>query len=414
MNLTEVKKSLEGQFTRELPQGAKRHIVFWYDDEGVFTKLIDTGMLELDNAKIIKVDNNTMFAVKLYIEETDTDSNILVYSPHPRPDNRDNWLTDTIKYSQTFSTDETTLIMLNLGIEPALRSVVEKYKAFFRNADREKKFVGYKLAPYTETKIDIGVSSALCKLTIPNLDGVVRTLLLEMVHGESAVYENISKYGNTDALREHIAKTYGYNFEEQSLEKLAVLLLVSHLTHSLDGGMPNDWKTYVSENPNCFVFVDNLMRNNQYWDDYNLLAAFVSDKLGLSRYVGKWTLDYIANCDTFEEFDQSIIYRINENITMDAGEYGYFRKTINSRKNRRYFPHFEREYNLLLRACEYFDLSVRFKDLPGASKEELFANYIKDYYKIDSCYRHFIAYYDSLDDKDMFGKLFEMVENRCK
>ena len=62
MNLTEVKKSLDGQFARELSQGAKRHIVFWYDDEGVFADAIDT--LTLDGVKIIKVDNKTMFFQK--------------------------------------------------------------------------------------------------------------------------------------------------------------------------------------------------------------------------------------------------------------------------------------------------------------------------------------------------------------
>jgi len=409
MNLTEVKKSLEGQFARELPQGAKRHIVFWYDDEGVFADAIDT--LKLDGVKTVKVDNNTMFAVKLYIEETDKESNLLVYSPASRPDNRDNWLADTIKYSQTFSTDETSLNMLNLGIEIALRGVVDKYKQFFRNADRERKFVGYKLTSYSETKIDIGVLSVLCKLTAPNLDGVVRTLLLEMAQGDSTVYENINKFGNIDALWEHIHKAYGYTFEEKSLEKLAIMLLVSHLSHSINGAMPNDWKAYVSDNPNCFVFIDNLMRNNQYWYDYNNLAAFVADKLGLAAAAEQWTIDEISNCDTFEVFDRSIINRINSNITIGAGEYSFFRKTINSRKNRRYYPQFESEYGLLLHACEYLDLCVRHKDLQGASKEELFSNYVKDYYKLDSSYRHFIATYDRVDEKEAFEALYKIVED---
>ena len=403
------KKSLEGQFARELPQGAKRHIVFWYDDEGVFADAINT--LALDGVKIIKVDDNTMFAVKLYIEDTDRDSNLLVYSSHSRPDNRDNWLTDTIKYSQTFSTDETSLNMLNLSIENALRGVADKYRLFFRNADREKKFVGYKLAPYTEAKIDNGVLSVLCKLPAPNLDGVVRALLLEMAQEDSTIYDSIGKFGNLDALWGHIRKAYGYSFEENSLEKLAILLLCSHLSQSINGAMLERWKTYVSESPNCFVFVDNLMRNNQYWDEYNLLAAFVADKLGLVTTASKWTIDEIANCDTFEYFDRCIIDRISGNITANAGEYGYFRKTINSRKNRRFYPQFEREYDLLLHACEYLELSVRFKDLPGASASELFEKYLADYFKIDSSYRHFIAAYNKINDKEAFEALFNIVEN---
>jgi len=82
VNLAEVKKSLERQFDREHSQGSKRNIVFWYDEEGVFADSIDT--LAFDNVKLIKLYNNNMFAVKMYIEETDRESNLLGYSPLPR------------------------------------------------------------------------------------------------------------------------------------------------------------------------------------------------------------------------------------------------------------------------------------------------------------------------------------------
>ncbi len=327
MNLTEIKKSLERQFDRELTQGSVRNIVFWYDEDGVFADSVDT--LTLDNVKIIKLYDNNMFAVKLYIEETDTGSNLLVYSPMPRPANRENWLTDTIKYSQTFSTDETSNNLINLKIDNALRSVVEKYNMFFRREERSRRFVGYGLAPYTEPKIDLGVLSVLCKLPAPNLDNVVRVLLSEMAHGESKVYDEIGKFGNLDAFWTLVSKFYGYNFEEQSLEKLAILLLVSHFSHGINGKMPNDWQIYVSDNPNCYVFADNFMKNSQLWEDYNALADYVSDKLRLSDRTEKWTIDEVADCDTFEEFDKSVISRITTNITQNAGEYEHYCKVLN-------------------------------------------------------------------------------------
>ena len=409
MNLTEVKKSLEQQFNYQLPQGSQRHIVFWYDDGGEFTDAIDT--LTLDNVKIIKVDNNNMFAVKLYIEETDRESNLLVYSPLPRPDSRDNWLTDTIKYSQTFSTDIVSLILLNYKIDNALRSVVASHKIFFNEKERCRRFEKYELSQYTEQKFVIGILSALCKLPAPNLDNTVRTLLIEMVNGKSDIYESISKFGNVDALWDLINKAYGYKFPEQSLEKLAILLLCSHLSHSINGNMPKDWQIYVSDNPNCFVFVDNFMRDSKDWNDYNLLAAFVADKLALSNHAVKWTIDEIMECDTFEDFDRSIIDRVNENISQNAGEYGHYRKIINSRKNRRYYKHFEKEYDVLYFACSYFEMAIKYKDLQGAGTLPLFENYSNDFYKLDSGYRHFIAAYDKHDENDVYGKLFEMVEN---
>ncbi|MGB8453163.1 MAG: BREX-1 system phosphatase PglZ type A [Anaerocolumna sp.] len=410
MNLTEVKKSLERQFVRELSQGAKRSIVFWYDEEGVFAEDIDS--LMLTDVKIIKLYYNNMFAVKMYIEETDQESNLLVYSPLPRPLNRENWLTDTIKYSQIFSADETSNNMLLLGVEGALRHVMEKYKLFFRNSERFKRFESYNFGPsYSETKIDLGVHSALCKLPAPNFDQVVRTLLIEMVNGESTIYDNVSKFGNLDALWRMIFKSYDYSFNEQSLEKLLILLLCTHLYHSLGGSIPKDWKMFVADNPNCFVFVDNLMKNSQLWDSYSRLADFVAEKLGLAERVRTWAIEEIIECDTFEDFDISIIARIRENIERGVGEYERYRKIIHSRKNRRYFPQFTSEYEALLHACEYLELAEKHQKLQGLSLSELFDGYVKHYYRLDSSYRHFLRAYDQLEEADAFRTLCEQVEN---
>ncbi|MCL1882635.1 MAG: BREX-1 system phosphatase PglZ type A, partial [Defluviitaleaceae bacterium] len=288
MNLTEVKKSLDQQFARPLAQGSKRNIIFWYDENGEFADVVDN--LDLENAQTIKLYNNNMFATKLHIEETDRENNLLVYSPLPRPDNRDNWLTDTIKYSQTFSTDITSIHLLNFGIDNALRSVVDKYKVFFGEKNRSERFASYALAPYTEYRIDLGVLSSLCKLKAPNIDNVVRTLLTEMVHGEKTIYESIIKFGNMDTFWLLMKEYFGYTFEEQSLEKLAIFLLCSHLSRSIAVEMPKDWQAYVSDNSNCLVFVDEFMKNSQHWENYNQLAVLVAEKLGLSSHADKWLI----------------------------------------------------------------------------------------------------------------------------
>ena len=67
MNLTEVKNSLDKMFAHELRQGSVRNIVFQYDGDGAYADKIDS--LELDNVKVIKLDDRNAFAVKLYIEK---------------------------------------------------------------------------------------------------------------------------------------------------------------------------------------------------------------------------------------------------------------------------------------------------------------------------------------------------------
>ncbi len=389
MNLTEVKRQLNKLFSAPPKQGAERSIVFWYDESGTFADDIDS--LNLDNAKVIKLYDNNMFATKLYIEETDTTSNLLVYSPMPRPGNRENWLTDTIKYSQLFSTDEVSLHLLNMGINPSLRYVVDKYMIFFRNAERCKKFEGYNLAPYTENRIDIGVLSVLCKLSAPNFDNIIRSLLIEYTRGETSIIEGINKFGNIEVLWKLITKSYGYDFSEQSLEKLAILLFVTHLASNLNGKLPDVWKPFVSTDTNCVVFIDNFMKNTDYFNEYKALASIVQDKLGLDEAISSLIIEDIIDCDTFDTFDKNIIVRICENINLDVGEYEKYRRIINRRRNKRFYTEFENEYSILLSACEFFMLVSKHNDLPGVTTAKLFESYTQNLYKLDSCYRHFIT-----------------------
>jgi len=253
--------------------------------------------------------------------------------------------------------------------------------------------------------------SALCKLQAPNLDNVVRTLITEMVMGESTAWDYICKYGNEDVFWGLVKDFYGYDHEERSLDRLAITLMCSHLAQMINTTLPKDWLAYVSENPNCFVFVDNFMKNNQLWEEYNAVAAFVADKLGLQSIVKSWTIDEIADCDTFADFDRCLINRIRENITLNSGEYGFYRKIINSRRNHRHYIDFTAEYATLLHACEYLELTVIHKDLPGVTAAALFDGYVNDYYRLDSAYRHFIASYDELEDSNEYTNLFNMVEN---
>ncbi|WP_409966858.1 BREX-1 system phosphatase PglZ type A [Bengtsoniella intestinalis] len=410
MNLTEIKKSLTQAFAREPSQGARRNIIFWYDEDAAFAQ--DVAQLALEGVEVVELTPNNMFAVKFYIEVEQQECHLLVYSPHPRPTNRENWLADTIKYSQLFYTDEASNTMLVLGMDNGLHHVMTQYKLFFRNNERFKRFESYHVnRSYSETSIVIGIHAALCKLPVPTLDGIVKALLLELAAGETLLLDSMEKYGSMDALWDLIRKAYGYAFPENSLPQLAVMLLSTHLAQSLHGTMPNEWQTYVSSNANGFVFTDNLMRNAQQWDGYNALSEFVSQQLNIDQYASKWTVDDVAECDTFQEFDQLILTRIRENMEQGVSEFGHYRKLIHSRKNRRFYAQFAREYEVLLHVCEYLELAAKHRDLYIYSLEGCFEEYVNGYYRIDSAYRHFIVAYDQLTDTEAYQSLRDVVEN---
>jgi hypothetical protein len=286
MNLTEVTKSLNKLFAATPKQGAVRNIVFWYDDDGVFADRVDT--LGLDNAKTVKLYDNNQLTVKLYIEREDTQSNLLVYSPMQRPSDRDNWLADTLRYSQTFATDEASLILINYKMDVSLRSVAREYKAFFNHNERVRRFDSYGFTDWTEDKFDAAVLSTLCKLNVPNIDACIRVILNDAINGKGGTIESITKFGSINRLWAIIKRNYSYAFDEEKFERLAILLLVTHFAHSFTPVLPKAWEEYNTHNTSCFVLVDGFMKDASDEANYKELCDFVAEKIDLAAHVAKW------------------------------------------------------------------------------------------------------------------------------
>lgn len=407
MNLTEVKKSLDKMFARELRQGSMRNIIFWYDSDGAFADEIDH--LELDRVKIIKLNDHNAFATKLYIEKTDRQSHLLVYSPLPLPVSQENWLADIVHYSQTFSTDEASLILLNYKMDASLRSVAEEYKVFFRNKDREHRFNGYHIDDFDEMRFDIAVLSALCKQSVPNLDLSICEILRTVMLGERAILESISKFGSEKRLWDLIKHNYGYPFADCSFEKLAVVLLVTHFGHSFDKELPAAWEEYNTFNTNCYVLTDALMYRDP--ENYKMLSAFVAQRLNLADALAKWTVGDILECDTFPQFDEVVLEHIRGNIMLDAGEFGVYKKEINARRNRRWFDEYENQYFTLLYACELLYLFQKHQDFSAATSRAMWEKYRDEWYKFDFYYRKFLCSYDKIDLDEDYMDMAEKVEH---
>jgi hypothetical protein len=352
MNLGEIKRAIDGLIALPLQQGAVRNVVFWYDDEGTYKDAIDE--LELKSAKIIKLYDNNAFATKYYIEAEDTTSNLLVYSPQPRPAYRENWLTDIIKYSKEFATDETSINLLTYKMDVSLRNAMKLYNKFFDDKTRTKKFESYNITTFTEQKLHIAILSALCKLPTPNFENAIKVLIVEMINGENTILKSIQSFGSEETLWNMIKFIYDYSFEEKSLKRLVVMLFTTHFSFTYKGNIPDSFNQYVvSENTNCYVFVDNFMNYALQAEDFDKLSTFVASNLNLTEKIAKWNIEDYLDCDTFKSFDLLIVKRIVENLSMNVGEFEKYRKIINHRRKKHYAEILSDEYDTLYSACAF-------------------------------------------------------------
>jgi len=412
MDLKQIKTLLEDTFNKELSEGKKRHIVFWYDDDEEFKEDIDA--LDLENAKILKLTKNNYFFVKYQLEKADTESNYLIYAPFGKPSPRENYLLDILKYSMEFSTDKAAVIMRDLNIsDDSLKSVFRKYIKFFNKKDREKIFKGYEIEKYTEETVDLAVLSSLCKLPYPDFDEVLRVLLMEEDLENNKHLEAIEKFGNLDVLWKLADKYYGYSDKEPTLEKLAIFMLVTNVAYCLSGELPDTWRKYVSSRKaDCVVFLSNFMNHSLYSAAYDRLANSMEGKLKVQEYINKWEIEDYINCDTFKAFDEAIIRKLKEQLLSDIGEFERYRDVIQARRTKHWYNLFKSEYECIYWAIELFDC---WKDVSQNIRQytplEFAKRYAEQYYKLDTAYRKFYTSFDRLQNKELLMELRDKVEN---
>ena len=120
MEKDKISELLEYRFNLVSEYPKKRHIIFWYDSQSNFKEIVES--LELSNAKVIilkkeqnrkeEIIDTNIFFTKYTLECLDTESNFLIYSPFPRPNDRENFLIDIEKYSEFFEADKSAMIEL--------------------------------------------------------------------------------------------------------------------------------------------------------------------------------------------------------------------------------------------------------------------------------------------------------------
>lgn len=412
MDFNQIKSTLEDTFKKELTDGRKRNLVFWYDSQGEFKDDIDE--LGLSNAKLLKLRDDNSFYIKYQLEKVDTESNYLIYAHFGKPSARENYLIDILKYSVEFSTDKATVIMRDLNItDDTLNSVFRKHIKFFNNKDRYKVFKGYEIRRYTEETVDVAVLSALCKLPYPDFDECLRVLLMEENLEENKYLEAIEKFGDINALWKLADKYYGYSDKELTLEKLAIFLTVTNIRYCLNQELPSTWRGHVSaKKADCVVFLSNFMNHSLYSAAYDRLANEIEQKLKASEYISTWEIENYIQCDTFKAFDEAIISKINQQLLIDIGEFDKYIDIIQNRRTKHWFNAFKYEYECIYWAIGLFKNWTNLnQSIKQYTPDEYINKYVNEYYIIDAAYRKFYTSFDRLQNKELLIELKEKVEN---
>jgi len=108
---------------------------------------------------------------------------------------------------------------------------------------------------------------------VADFEQVVKKVLTGEADTENKYLEVIKNFGDIDAFWNLTEKRYGYTQDDKNIEKLAVMLLLTHLSNDLEENLPKTWQQYVSlKMSECIVFVSNFMNHAVDSKVYDVLA----------------------------------------------------------------------------------------------------------------------------------------------
>lgn len=419
MDLQNIQEQLNNEFSKE-----DTRIIFWFDDKGEYED--EVSELQLDNAKLHILDGTNWFYSKWLLNESDTESKHLVYTPFPKPSDAENPLADMYYYSVPYYTDRVSQLSQEIGIDNKFKEHLSQYQNFWKNKDWIKQFKELNIDHFNVETIDIGLIAVLTDVKTPNFEEITRQLLL---NDSEACMKVLEDNGLLEKFWELCEKYFGYQSENPNVDDLAACMLLTYASVALKDTLPAVLKSYVLKKKNdVVVFVRNLMDNVLYQDTYDVLSEKVDKTLRVvsrirdelkkdadkSKDQSAQLLD-IANCDAFRELDNILIDwaldQLNDEI-LDAQIDGMNLAQIAEQRTAK-SCHFGSVYKNEYQAIKYAYQMMKAVSVLEVTSDikTMVADYQKQTYLVDSYYRWFYSAYDCIEETERFSQVRERIEN---
>ena len=412
VDLGQVVSALEKIYQEPLKDGEKRKIIFWMDPEESFTE--DINQIEINNVKIHVMSESNQFYTKYLLEEKDPNSHYLIYT-NLELDTEDNWLADTVFYSQTFYADKLSIIMNEIQIDPSFRGVLKKYEKFFENKNRYRKFKAFGIKDYTDELIEIAMMSVLCNVKTPDFEEVVKVILMDSLDDNNNRFlTDIEKFFDIDVFWQHVAIKYGYVRETKSLKTLLIHLLITTLSHTVDEKVLINLQGYIAEynRPNALVFVDHWMHHKTDYEIFDKYAEQIEQEIQIMSVIQQQPIEKFIEAEIFPAIDRAIIIYIVNSILEQKEDYDEYINYINIRRTKHFYEKYQNLYEALYYTVLMFKFYKEYQNgIPQGKAHDIYQAYVDRYHYMDTYYRKFYVAYDEESNNEILKKLQEVVEN---
>lgn len=356
----------------------KNRIVFWYDDGEQFKD--DLSSLDIPDIELIQLSPDNQIKVKYRILKEEPEKKFLVYAPYDEPEDHDNWLLGVQVANGQFRTEQSAIILDELGVDHDCLSVIRQYLRFFQSAARVAKIK--KMLPSSSRAIDLenALLAVNCNADAYILEEVVQELISEAFEGgKTTALDSFEQFDLWPILWDRLTSQYGYSSTEPSVRDFAV-----HVFET-------SFKKNILHEQNVHPDVLFLLKGWKAKLSSELLSSvsrFALDQLGYENALRDKGVDEIRNFDDYKIIDETIIQALAEKIEAGTVSSREISLVLNDRKDTVWYENYRVTYEALLHARELQELISSFS-FSTSDLRTAISNYADHWFKLDYNYRKF-------------------------
>jgi len=406
LNLKQITDKLNAEFASEI-----RKLIFWYDAGAEFSS--DVESIELENAKVLKLERDNQFYIKYFLEREDTDTNYLVYAPFPKPALKENHLADTIRYSKEFFADRASLLAVDLGIDEKYKPVLQHYIKFFGSKERTQKFYELEIENFSRSIIETALMGVLCKTKIVSFEEIVRTVLTDDDLEDNKYIAEFEKFDLLMPFWKMCEETFGYTDASPSLNRLVYTLFVTYTSKAIRTELPQAWKNYCShKSGNIIAFLDSLMNSLIFKENFDVLSDMVYSTLNGDSVFDKLNVNDYSDLEIFKKTDIFILKWLIDRLEGEdtaAKLNGHSIPELCRMRRKMHFGQMYFSHYYILENAYHLIMAARFE--PLKSSLDIWKSYVGKDHIVDQKYRYFYYHYDQLTNNSPYENLRDLVEN---
>lgn len=380
-------EQLQGLFKSPLKEYERRKIVFWFDEDQVYSEEVKE--IHIEGVKVHVYDDTNNFYTKYLIEVEDKESNYLLYCPIKFSSIKDQWLLDMKLYSYEYRADDISMILQEFIIDDSFRGIVNDYKKLFtikKYSERLKKY-----NDLSNLKVSLLASVLGCN---DNKELSILKMLMK-----KDVFKEVSKFKLEETLKEVLYKELGYQ-DILEYKKYSEFMFLNSIKEELDVSTLINSSTKVESK----IVLEELLS-----EDVEVVVGLSNElynTLELGKNFTKVEDEELIKIQYFKEIDdlylKRVITKVLEKRILSVSKID---TAISYRRKMQWYQEYEDAYLALLYAVKMIDL-VDSLDFYSSSSNEVWNKYKELYYKVDQYYRlfnyHFseylLTYHSNLDE----------------